>query len=56
MKYLIAFKNGTTQIVKGRVMLFSTLNITNCYPQMTGVVYVNADEVLSIVEHVEDEE
>lgn len=52
--YLVTYKDGKTQMVNGKIVLFSssyhTVPMPNCG------VYLNADEVLSIVEQSETKE
>lgn len=47
-EYLVTYKEGHTQSVKGVIVLFSSINTT--LPRPNNAVYLNADEVVSIVE------
>jgi hypothetical protein len=49
--YVVTFKGGKSQIVKGSIVFFSIMH--TCVPISGKMVYLNADEVLSVVEREE---
>lgn len=47
-RYAVLYKNGKHQIVSGTIVFFSSINTE--VPKPNNVVYLNADEVISVVE------
>lgn len=51
--YTVTYRNGKTQTVNGNIVLFSSVNTELSRP--SNAVYLNADEVISIIEQTTSE-
>lgn len=50
--FLVTYKTGRSQVVTGNVVLFSSMNTDVMRPD--NAVYLNADELLSVIEQSGD--